>query len=129
MLYVFQKISKKIESSFLTGGVDLLPPIVFLVGGLVSYFMGSSWGTWALIMPIAFTLIASTGANIPLTVGAVLAGGSIGDNLSPLGETPVTTSSIMSVPITEHVKNALPFGLVVIVISALLYAVAGFFVF
>jgi len=168
LLYVFQRISmKKIESSFLTGGVDLLPPIVililawaitdvtkalgfhkfvsslittsfphqliplivFLVGGLVSYFMGSSWGTWALIMPIAFSLAASTGASIPLTVGAVLAGGSIGDNLSPLGETPVTTSAIMGVPITEHVKYALPFGLVVVVISALLYTAAGYFVF
>jgi Na+/H+ antiporter NhaC len=165
LLYVFQKIPMKdIESSFLAGGVDLLPPIViliiawsitdvtedlgfttfissliktsfphdlvplivFLVGGLVSYFMGSSWGTWALIMPIAFTLIASTGASIPFTVGAVLAGGSIGDNLSPLGETPVTTSTIMGVPITEHIRYALPFGLIAILISALLYIITGY---
>ena len=121
----------KFVSSIITTSFphQLIPFIIFLVGGLVSYFMGSSWGTWALIMPIAFTLIASTGANIPLTVGAVLAGGSIGDNLSPLGETPVTTSSLMGVPITEHIKYALPFGLVVIVTSALLYVIAGYFVF
>ncbi|WP_245692391.1 Na+/H+ antiporter NhaC family protein [Sporomusa acidovorans] len=143
LLYVLQKIPmKELQSYFLSGGTEMLPPIVilllawaitgvtqqlgfstfiggllgnalppqlvpvivFALGGLASYFMGSSWGTWALVMPLALSLSVTTGANVPLTVGAVLAGGSIGDNLSPLGETPVLTSAIMDIPVTGHVS-------------------------
>lgn len=165
VLYGVQRIPfKQIESSFLTGGVDLLPPIVililawsitnvtrdlgfaavvtglvkntfaawliplviFMIGGLASYFMGSSWGTWALIMPLAVSTAVSVGASLPLTIGAVLAGGSIGDNLSPLGETPVLTSTLMDIPVMDHVKYNLPYGLVAVVFAALLYLILGY---
>ena len=165
LLYAVQKIPmKKIESSFLAGGVDLLPPIVililawsiaevtkdlgfagfvsgfvktsfssnliplaiFIIGGLASYFMGSSWGTWALMMPLAISTAAASGASIPLTIGAVLAGGSIGDSISPLGETPVTTATLLGLPVMEHVRFVLPYGLVAIGVSVLLYLLTGY---
>jgi Na+/H+ antiporter NhaC len=72
------------------------------------------------------SLAVTTGANVPLTVGAVLAGGSIGDNLSPLGETPVLTSAIMDIPVTRHVGYVLPYGLAAIGIATLLYVVVGY---
>jgi Na+/H+ antiporter NhaC len=59
-------------------------------------------------------------------VGAVLAGGSIGDNISPLGETPVLTSSITDVPILKHVRSELPYGLAAIGVSVVLYLGVGF---
>lgn len=165
LLYVLQKIPmKELQSHFLSGGTEMLPPIVILIlawaitgvtqelgfnafiggllgtalppqlipvivfalGGLASYFMGSSWGTWALVMPLALSLAVTTGANVPLTVGAVLAGGSIGDNLSPLGETPVLTSAVMDIPVTSHVSYVLPYGLVAIGITTLLYVAVGY---
>ncbi len=165
LLYAVQKIPmKKIESSFLTGGVDLLPPIVililawsiadvtrdlgfarfvgsfaqrsfsagliplviFIIGGLASYFMGSSWGTWALLMPVAIPLAATTGASLPLTVGAVLAGGSIGDNISPLGETPITTATLLDIPVVEHIRFVFPFGLVAVIVSVFAYLTLGY---
>ncbi|HMM22484.1 MAG TPA: Na+/H+ antiporter NhaC family protein [Selenomonadales bacterium] len=164
--YVIQKIPlKELQSHFLSGGSEMLPPIVilifawaiagvtqdlgfnsfignllansfisrplvpltiFAVAGLASYFMGSSWGTWALVMPMALSLAAITGANIALTIGAVLAGGSIGDNLSPLGETPVLTAAVTGLSVTAHVNYVLSYGIVAIVLSAVLYLIAGF---
>lgn len=165
LLYVLQKIPmQELQSHFLNGGTEMLPPIVILIlawaitgvtqqlgfstfigglfgnalppqlvpvivfalGGLASYFMGSSWGTWALVMPLALSLAVTTGANVPLTVGAVLAGGSIGDNLSPLGETPVLTSAVMDIPVTGHVGYVLPYGLVAIGAATLLYVAIGY---
>ncbi len=98
-----------------------IPAVIFLIGAFTSYFIGSSWATWALVMPLALPLAVTTGVSLPLTVGAVLAGGSIGDNVSPLGETPVLTSAITNVPILEHVQTTLPYAVVVISISTFLY--------
>jgi Na+/H+ antiporter NhaC len=98
-----------------------IPAAIFLIGGITSYFIGSSWATWALIMPIGLPLAVITGASLPLTMGAVLAGGSIGDNVSPLGETPVLTSAITDIPILELVQTTLPYAAIVIGISTILF--------
>lgn len=166
VFYVIQKIPLgEIESHFLKGGTELIPPIVvlllswsiagvtedlgfvkfitgtlgaaipgylipvavFLIAGATSYFVGSAWGTWALVMPLALPLTVATGGNLALAVGAVLAGGSIGDNISPLGETPVLTSTITDMSILQHVRSELPYGLAAIGISAVLYLGAGIY--
>jgi Na+/H+ antiporter NhaC len=99
----------------------LIPAVVFLAGGVTSYFIGSSWATWALIMPIGMTLAAKTGASVVLTMGSVLAGGSIGDNASPLGETPILTAAITEVPLMKHIESTLPYALIVFGLSLVLY--------
>lgn len=163
MTAVYYRIQKvpllEMEAHFLSGGTELLPPIVvlilswslssvtkdlgfiefvtktagaaipkmfvpaavFLIGGCTSYFIGSSWATWALIMPLGLPLALSSGADLSLTMGAVLAGGSIGDSVSPLGETPVLTAAITNVPIVDHVQTTLPYALIVILLSTLFF--------
>lgn len=160
VFYLFQKIPmKEIETHFLSGGGEMIPPIIilllswglssvvqdlgfsgfianvvgtaipdflipvtiFLIGCAASYFMGSAWGTWALIMPIAVTLAVSANVNMPLVISAVLAGGALGDNASPLGETAVLTSTISDIPLMEHVKTELPYCFTAIGISAGLF--------
>jgi Na+/H+ antiporter NhaC len=72
-------------------------------------------------MPIAIPLALSTGTNLPLIIGAVLSGGSLGDNASPLGETAVLSATISEVPLMEHVKSQLPYSLIGVGISAVLF--------
>lgn len=163
LFYFVQRIPMaEMESHFLSGGTEMLPPIVvlilswslssatqdlgfiefvsgtvgatvpklfipaaiFLIGGFTSYFIGSSWATWALIMPLGLTLAVSTGASLPLTMGAVLAGGSVGDNVSPLGETPVLTSAITEVPLLDHIQTTLPYAAIIFGLSILLFVAA-----
>ena len=165
IFYVFQKIPmREIESHFLDGGNEMIPPIIvlilswglssivqdlgftsfitnvvgskipaflipasiFLIGCAASYFMGSAWGTWALVMPIAQPLAVSTNSSIPLVIGAVLAGGSLGDNASPLGETAVLSATISDIPIMEHVKSQLPYSLSAVCISTVLFIISTF---
>jgi len=56
-------------------------------------------------------------------MGAVLAGGSIGDNVSPLGETPVLTSAITELPILDHIQTTLPYAGIIVFISTILYII------
>ncbi|MFL0251301.1 Na+/H+ antiporter NhaC family protein [Clostridium neuense] len=167
IFYLFQKIPmKKIESSFLSGGNEMMPPIIvlvlswglssiiedlgfvkfitnnigpqipamlipvviFLIGCAASYFMGSAWGTWALLMPIAIPLAVTSNSSLPLVIGAVLSGGSLGDNASPLGETAILSSTIAEVPLMKHVKTILPYSIASIIIAAILFVIATFII-
>jgi Na+/H+ antiporter NhaC len=167
IFYLIQKIPmEEIEGHFLSGGNEMMPPIIvlvlswglssimgdlgfvkfitnaigpqvpamlipvviFLIGCATSYFMGSAWGTWALLMPIAIPLAVTTNSNLPLVIGAVLAGGSLGDNASPLGETAILSSTIAEVPLMKHVKTILPYSIVSIVISSILFIVFAFII-
>jgi Na+/H+ antiporter NhaC len=164
IFYLFQKVPlRELDSHFLSGGNEMIPPIVvlilswglssiieelgfvqfvtgvaagipvflipaaiYLIGCFASYFMGTAWGTWALIMPMAIPLAVSTGISVPLVIGAVLAGGSLGDNASPLGETAILSATISDLPVIEHVKSELPFCLAGIGISTALFVLFAF---
>jgi Na+/H+ antiporter len=104
----------------------LIPAAIFLIGCAASYFMGSAWGTWALVMPIALPLAVSSNSSIPLVIGAVLAGGALGDNASPLGETAVLSATISDIPIMEHVKSQLPYSLSAVGVSTVLFIISAF---
>ena len=105
--------------------VFLIPAIIYLIGCFASYFMGTAWGSWALIIPIAVPLAVATNSNLALVIGAVLAGGSLGDNASPLGETAILTSTIADIPLIEHVKSQLPYSLAGVAVSTVLFIVFG----
>ena len=106
----------------------LTPATIFILGSVVGYFIGSSWGTWGLFMPLGVSLAVSTGASIPLTVGAVFASGAFGALASPLGDTTITTASIMDLPIVEYSKYKLKVSLIGGVISIILYLAVAFFI-
>lgn len=165
VFYIIQKIPmNEIESHFLSGGNEMMPPIIvltlswglssivqdlgftkfitsvmgnqvprflipasiYLLGCAISYSMGSAWGTWALIMPIAIPIAVATNINLALIIGSVLAGGSFGDNASPLGETAILSSSISEVPLMEHSKSELPYCLIGVGISTIFFIISAF---
>lgn len=109
--------------TFLPGAA--VPAIVFLAGSFISYFIGTSWGTWGLFMPLGVTLAAATGGSIPMTVGAVFASGTFGAFASPLGDTTITTSSIMDMDIIEYARYKLKVSLICGGLSFLLYLAGG----
>ncbi|SFD66410.1 Na+/H+ antiporter NhaC [Lentibacillus persicus] len=111
--------------SFLPGFT--IPAIVFLLGAVVSYFIGSSWGTWGIIMPLGMALAISTDASIPLTVGAVFASGSFGAMTSPLGDTTITTASILEMPLVDYARYKLKICSIGAGIAVVVYVAAGFF--
>ena len=106
----------------------LTPVTIFVLGSLIGYFIGSSWGTWGLFMPLGMSLAVSTGASIPLTVGAVFASGAFGALTSPLGDTTITTASILDMPLVEYARYKLKISVIGAVIAIVFYLISGLFI-
>ncbi|MFC0273014.1 Na+/H+ antiporter NhaC family protein [Metabacillus herbersteinensis] len=105
----------------------MIPAIIFLIGSIVGYFIGSSWGTWGLFMPLGITLATATGASIPLTVGAVFASGTFGALTSPLGDTTITTASILEMTLVEYARYKLKISCIGGAIAIALYLISALF--
>ncbi|WP_394138980.1 Na+/H+ antiporter NhaC family protein [Cytobacillus oceanisediminis] len=106
----------------------LTPAAIFVLGSVVGYFIGSSWGTWGLFMPLGITLAVSTGASIPLTVGAVFASGAFGALTSPLGDTTITTASILDMDLVDYARYKLKVSAIGGVFASVLFIVSGLFI-
>lgn len=102
-----------------------VPASIFLFASFISFFIGSSWGTWGLLMPFALALAVATGANVVLAIAAVFAGGTFGDYTSPLSETTVTTASVFNLPVVDYAKGKLTYSLTAAVLAAGLFLVLG----
>ncbi len=106
-------------------GPVTVAPLVFLAGCVIAFSTGSSWGTFAILMPIAVPLAAQAGSSIPLAVSAVMGGGIFGDHCSPISDTTVVSSMSAGCDHIDHVTSQLPYALVAGAGAAVLYFVAG----
>jgi Na+/H+ antiporter NhaC len=99
-----------------------LPAATFATGALVSFFTGTSWGTYAILtpiaMPVAFNLSGgSIDTQVLSTVGAIIGGGLFGDHASPVSDTSVLSSFGAGSDHMDHVTTQLPYALTVAGIS------------
>ena len=102
--------------------------IVFLVTALVTYFIGSSWGSWALMMPVAIPLAVTTGGSVPLAVAAVFSGGTFGDVTSPVSGMTTMSAGITNADHMKYVRAMTPYNMTALAISAVLFLVISFFI-
>ena len=108
----------------------LVAPLVFLVSGLIAFSTGTSWGTFAIMIPLAMPLAAAMnlqGASVPmpLVVSAVLGGGVFGDHCSPISDTTLISSMAAWSDHIDHVRTQLPYALVAAGGTVALYLIAG----
>lgn len=117
----------RLATSLLSGNVPkwAIPAAIFLSGAAVSYVIGSSWATWALLMPMATGLADAGGLDPVIAFGAVWAGGSVGDSTSPLSDIPILVSNVLEMPVAQFAGTALPFALGSVLLSTLAYIFAG----
>lgn len=90
----------------------LLASSIFVIGALLSIATGSSWGTFALLIPIAAPIAHSLDASIILCFGAALSGGLFGDHCSPISDTTVLSSMSSGVSHIDHVETQIPYALI-----------------
>jgi tetracycline resistance efflux pump len=103
----------------------LVPFIVFLVAGFIAFSTGTSWGTFAIMIPIGIQMAQIMDASIYLTIGAALGGGVFGDHSSPISDTTIISSMASACDHIDHVKTQLPYALLAGAIAAFLYLIAG----
>lgn len=94
-----------------------IPLVVFLVACILSFATGTSWGTMAILMPIAIPLAAAAskanGALTPsiiATIGSVLGGAIYGDHCSPISDTTILASTASGSDHIAHVTTQLPYA-------------------
>ncbi|MDK2596449.1 Na+/H+ antiporter NhaC family protein [Pseudoalteromonas obscura] len=95
---------------------DYLPiyfivPVLFLTGAVMSFTTGTSWGTFAILIPIGVPLIQTLGLPPSLVVGAILSGGIFGDHCSPISDTSAVSALASGCDLLTHVKTQLPYAL------------------
>jgi Na+/H+ antiporter NhaC len=97
----------------------LIPALVFAMGAVTSFAVGSSWSTMAILVPTTLPLAYAVGQHssagglfvLMVTTGAVLDGAVVGDHCSPLADTTLMTSITTSCDLLDHVVTQLPYGL------------------
>ena len=93
----------------------LLPMVIFLVAAAVSFATGTSWGTMAILTPLAIPLVFHASEADPLTlsatVSAILGGSVFGDHCSPISDTTILSSMASSCDHVDHVRTQLPYAL------------------
>lgn len=118
-----------LSESFLSP--QLLPAIIFIISAIIAFATGSSWGTFAICMPIALPLAFNfTGGAISTLVyacfSAVAGGGVFGDHCSPLSDTTILASTGAAADHIDHVKTQLPYAIICGLVAFVGYLVLGF---
>ncbi|WP_209121057.1 Na+/H+ antiporter NhaC family protein [Alkalihalobacillus sp. BA299] len=119
-------------SSFVTAHSGWIPqlfiaPLIFVFGAAVSYFIGSAWGTWGILMPLGISLANVGGVSLPLVIGAVFASGSFGAFASPLSDDTNTIAKILKLSVIDYAKYKLKPALIAAGITIVLYSLVTFF--
>jgi tetracycline resistance efflux pump len=105
----------------------LLPTILFVLACFISFSLGSTFGTFGLILPIAAGIVVSIDISLLIPAfGAVLAGAIFGDHTSPLSDTTILSSVGSGIHIIDHVTTQIPYALVCAVASIAGYIALGF---
>jgi len=100
------------------------PMIVFLLGALISLALGSSYGTFAILMPIALPVAMDLDISLFVTLGAVLSGGLFGDHTSPISDTTVIASMGAGCEHMNHVNTQLMYSTLTGIVSAVCFIFA-----
>jgi len=103
----------------------VLPAVLFLVSAVMSFATGPSWGTWAIMFPIAVPMITLSGLNSGLTLGALLGGAVFGDHCSPISDSTIISSMAAATDHIDHVRTQLPYAVSVAVACVFLYLILG----
>lgn len=108
--------------------LGFLPFLVFIIAACMSFSMGTSWGTFGMLIPIVTMICQAEGAGIYLipTLGATLAGSVYGDHCSPISDTTILASTGAACNHIGHVETQLPYATLVAVVCAVSYLIAGF---
>jgi len=108
-----------------------LPLAVFGVASLTAFTTGSSWGTMALLMPLALGVLTQTASEAELLViapgviGAVFGGAVLGDHASPFSDTTIVSALAAGCTPLDHVLSQLPYALTAATAAALAYLLMG----
>ncbi|HRH59379.1 MAG TPA: Na+/H+ antiporter NhaC family protein [Chitinophagaceae bacterium] len=131
--YILKEVGDKMGlTQYVINGVkplvskELLPVLIFISISLITYTTGSSWGVYAVVIPIVIPLAQSLGANVYMSIGAVVSAGVFGANACLYSDATILTSQSTEINNLNHSLSQLPYALLAFVLSALGYVILGY---
>jgi Na+/H+ antiporter NhaC len=115
------EVSKSLDTAgyLVSIGGDAIPPMALpallsVLCMIIAFATGTSWGTYAVVFPIAIPLAWSVLPDpmfIQICFGAVLGGAVFGDQCSPISDTTILSSMFTGCDLMDHVRSQLPMAL------------------
>ena len=102
-----------------------LPAIVFIIGCLLAFATGTSWGTFGILIPITLAIFPLEDPMGVVCVSACMAGAVCGDHCSPISDTTIMASAGAQCDHVNHVSTQLPYATACAFIACISYIVAG----
>ena len=104
-----------------------IPVVLFAVAIFLSFSTGTSWGTFAILVPIATGMFAGNTSleMMIISVSAVLAGAVCGDHISPISDTTVMSSAGAQSNHLNHVSTQMQYAAIVAGVCMVGYIIAA----
>ncbi|WRD48471.1 Na+/H+ antiporter NhaC family protein [Helicobacter pylori] len=114
-----------ISKGFLnSGGGAYMPLIFFLISGFIAFSTGTSWGAFAIMLPIGAGM--ANESDIILIVSAILSGAVYGDHTSPISDTTILSAAGAGCSVQSHFITQLPYATIAMLCSTVSLGVASF---
>ncbi len=111
----------------------LLPMLLLFAAMLVAFSTGTSFGTFAILFPVAMPLAWAVGDGnvtfLSMSFAAVIGGSVFGDKASPISDTTILSSLATGCDVMDHVVSQLPYAIAAAGLAALLYLILGIVMF
>ncbi|ARU87075.1 Na+/H+ antiporter NhaC family protein [Pseudomonas sp. M30-35] len=91
---------------------QLLPAMVFLSMAVLAFATGSSWGIFAVTIPIVMPLAYALDANIPLVIGALMSASAFGSQACFYSDSTVLAAQGSGCNLISHAITQLPYALI-----------------
>lgn len=105
----------------------IIPAIFFVVALGLAFSTGTSWGTFAILLPIIVSVFDNTASTLMVvSLSSIMAGAVCGDHVSPISDTTILSSTGAGCDHIEHVNTQMPYALFVAAICFVCYLIAGF---
>lgn len=103
----------------------VLPALIFLLACFIAFATGTSWGTFAIMIPIVMPMVEILGLHPALSLAAALGGGIFGDHCSPISDSTIVASMAAATDHIDHVRTQLPYSLAAASAATVLFIVGG----
>jgi len=123
--FVNSVVSQFIENN---AAASFIPAFVFIIGCIIAFATGTSWGTFGILIPIVVKVFGADMDNtlMIIAISACMAGAVCGDHCSPISDTTIMASAGAECDHVEHVSTQLPYAFTVAALSLVTYIFAGF---
>src|SRR5262249_54567758 len=102
--YVIRSVTPYVGKAF-------LPVIVFISISFISFTTGSSWGVYAVAIPLVIPLAQSIGSNPLVNIGAIVSAGVFGANACLYSDATILTSQSCETNNLQHGLTQLPLAM------------------